>query len=200
MELILGSNNPAKLRPFGFLLDEEHTLKLAGIPCEVEESGADPAENAAIKAEYYAEKLGKPVISGDAGLYFLDLPMDDPRQPGLYVRRVGSRELTDEEMITHYRALARELGGKALAAWYDGYAISFGKGKTEKVLMSREATLAWAFYLVDEQVAPVHPGFPMDSISVIPPRTSEKEIIRMKGVEEVKEFLRGMIKKYEAVL
>ena len=87
MELVLGSNNPAKLRSVGGLLEGTGcTLVPAGIPCEAEENGADPAENAAIKAESYAEKLGRPAIAVDSGLYFFDLPMDDPRQPGLYVR------------------------------------------------------------------------------------------------------------------
>ena len=34
--------------------------------------------------------------------------MDDPRQPGPYIRRVGGRVLTDEEMLQYYSGLARE--------------------------------------------------------------------------------------------
>ena len=36
--------------------------------------------------------------------------MDDPRQPGPYIRRVGGRVLTDEEMLQYYSGLAREFG------------------------------------------------------------------------------------------
>lgn len=197
MELVLGSNNPAKLHSVGLLLEGTGcTLIPAGIPCEAEESGADPAENALIKAEYYAEKLGRPAIAVDAGLYFFDLPMDDPRQPGLFVRRVGGRELTDEEMVAHYSALAHELGGRVAAAWFDGYAISFGRGKSEKILLSEAAVRAWEFYLLDEQAAPIHRGFPMDSISEVPPRTPEKEAIRAEGVEELRQFIRDTVEKY----
>ncbi|MBR6790601.1 MAG: non-canonical purine NTP pyrophosphatase [Oscillospiraceae bacterium] len=199
MELILGSKNPAKLYSVGLLFEGTGcSLTLAGVPCEAAEDGADPAENARIKAEYYAEKFGRPAIAEDSGLYFLDLPMDDPRQPGLYVRRVNGRELTDDEMIAHYSALAKSLGGRVRAAWYDGYAISFGKGRTSVFLLSREATEAWAFYLLDRQISPVHPGFPMDSISEVPPRTPEKQAVRMKGVEELKAFFRDEIEKHRA--
>lgn len=199
MELILGSKNPAKLHSVGLLFEGTGcSLALAGVSCEAEEDGADPAENARIKAEYYAEKFGMPAVAEDSGLYFLDLPMDDPRQPGLYVRRVNGRELTDDEMIAHYSALAKSLGGRVKAAWYDGYAISFGKGKTSAFLLSEEATEAWAFYLLDRQIRPVHPGFPMDSISEVPPRTPEKQAVRMKGVEELKAFFRTEIEKHRA--
>lgn len=197
MEIVLGSKNPAKLRAVGLLLERTGcTLISAGIPCEVEENGVDPAENVLIKAEYYAEKTGMPAVAEDSGLYFLDLPMDDPRQPGLFVRRVCGRELTDEEMVEHYRGVVGELGGRILAAWYDGYAISFGKGKSKSILMSREATLAWAFYLVDEQVEPMHSGFPMDSISEVLSRTPEKDAAREEGVEEIKAFLRQEIESH----
>lgn len=199
MRLIVASGNPGKLTFLEqFFTGTGHILESCGIGLDVEENGADPAENARIKAEYYAEKFGMPAVAEDSGLYFLDLPMDDPRQPGLYVRRVNGRELTDDEMIAHYSALAKSLGGRVKAAWYDGYAISFGKGKTSAFLLSEEATEAWAFYLLDRQIRPVHPGFPMDSISEVPPRTPEKQAVRMKGVEELKAFFRTEIEKHRA--
>ena len=197
MEIVLGSKNPAKLRSVGLLLEGTGcTLISAGIPCGAEENGADPAENALIKAEYYAESTGMSAVAEDSGLYFLDFPMDDPHQPGLYVRRVGGKELTDEEMVEYYRSVVRDLGGRVLAAWYDGYVISFGKGKSRSILMPEEAARAWAFYLVDEQVEPMHPGFPMDSISEVLPRTPEKDAAREKGVEEIKAFLRQEIESH----
>lgn len=49
-------------------------------------------------------------FSCDSGLYFDEL--DEKEQPGLYVRRVGGKELTDDEMIAYYAALARRHGEK----------------------------------------------------------------------------------------
>ena len=118
MRLIVASNNPGKLTFLEqFFTGTEHILESCGIGLDVEENGADPAENALIKAEACAERLGKPAVALDSGLYFVELPMDDPRQPGLFVRRVNGRELSYEEMVGHYRALARSFGGSAEVRW-----------------------------------------------------------------------------------
>ena len=50
-----------------------------------------------IKARAYSNKLDMPVIAMDDTLYFDNVPEDI--QPGLYVRRVKDKVLTDDEMI-----------------------------------------------------------------------------------------------------
>lgn len=197
MEIIVASGNPGKrayLEPF--FEGTGCILKSCEIPLDVEENGSDPAENALIKAEYCAEKLGKPAAALDSGLYFPGLPMDDPRQPGLFVRRVNGRELSYEEMVGYYRGIAREFGGSVTAAWYDGYAISFGKGKSAGFLMPEKARITQTFLLLDEQRGPVSPGMPLDCISEFLPRTPEIVCIEAEYHRQLRAFFRGMTEKY----
>lgn len=72
MPLLLATTNPDKVREIRALLD--------GVPVEIvgldrfpgivppEETGASFAENAALKARYYAEATGLPAIGEDSGL------------------------------------------------------------------------------------------------------------------------------------
>ena len=197
MEIIVASGNPGKrtfLEPF--FAGSGCTLKSCDVSLDVEENGADPAENALIKAEYCAEFLGKPAVALDSGLYFVDLPIDDPRQPGLFVRRVGGRELSYEEMVGYYRAVARSFGGRVKAAWYDGYAISFGKGKSGRFLMPEKARITQTFFLLDEQKGPVSPGMPLDCISEFLPRTGDIARIEAEYHEELRRFFKETAEKY----
>ena len=41
-------------------------------------------------------------------LYLENVPLD--KQPGMYVRRVNGKRLTDAEMIEHYSNLVKEYG------------------------------------------------------------------------------------------
>lgn len=74
----------------------------------VEENGKDAIENAIIKAKAYANFVNMPVVAMDDNLYIDDIPED--KQPGMYVRRVGGKRLTDEEMIEYYSKLAHDYG------------------------------------------------------------------------------------------
>ena len=51
-----------------------------------------------------------PVFSCDSGLYFDELKEEE--QPGIHVRRINGKELTDDEMIQYYSSLAKQNGGK----------------------------------------------------------------------------------------
>ena len=113
-QLICGTTNKGKidfmrrrLEPLGIEM-----LSLADVNApklDIDESGNSPLENAKIKALAYYRALKQPVFSADSGLY-LD-GVDDARQPGVHVRRVGGRNLTDDEMIEYYSSLAAEMGG-----------------------------------------------------------------------------------------
>lgn len=61
------------------------------------------------KAEAYFEALHMPVFSCDSGLYFDDVAEED--QPGVHVRTVNGKYLSDEEMTAHYANLAKKYGG-----------------------------------------------------------------------------------------
>lgn len=88
MKVLIGTTNPSKAEWLGGLIGagtELLTLGDVNISAEPSETGATPAENAAIKAEFYG-KTFQPVVCHDSGLYFAELAFDDPRQPGLHVR------------------------------------------------------------------------------------------------------------------
>ena len=77
---------------------------------KVNECGKTMLENAEIKAKAYYEAFQMPVFSCDSGLYFDEVKEEE--QPGLYVRRVNGRELSDDEMLEYYSSLAGRYGGK----------------------------------------------------------------------------------------
>ncbi|MCM1176089.1 MAG: hypothetical protein NC341_13745 [Blautia sp.] len=75
----------------------------------VEEDGRTPLENAEKKARAYYGAFRMPVFSCDSGLYFEGVPEEE--QPGVHVRNVRGKALTDEEMLEHYAGMAEKYGG-----------------------------------------------------------------------------------------
>ena len=167
MQVLIGSTNPAKLRLFEQVLEgypiEFVTLRDLNITAEPEERGKNPAENAAIKAAFYG-KYADYVIGNDAGLYFDNLELDDPRQPGLQIRTPAGIRLNDEEMIAYYSQLIHSLGGKVLAYYLDGFAVKTPTG-IHTFMKSREDAREAAFWMLDKPVALRRPGWPLDSLS-----------------------------------
>ena len=73
-----------------------------------------------------------------------------------------TKELTDDEMIEHYTGLVKEYGGKLTAKWLYGMVIYDGKTPKE---------YSWAkshFYFVDTPCEKRNPGYPLDSMSIMP--------------------------------
>ena len=127
---------------------------------EVIENGSNAIENALIKARSYAEEIDIPVFAMDDNLYIEDIP--EHKQPGMYVRRVNGKRLTDDEMIEYYSNLAHTYStdGKLTCRWVYGIAVINNK---------KEFTYTWGkddFYLVDKPTSKVNPGYPLNSISV----------------------------------
>ena len=125
-KVLIGTTNPSKMRRFRDLLKEYsvefYTLQDLGIIDEPEETGTTPEENAILKAKFYGKYFDR-VICNDSGLYFDELPLNDPRQPGLHVRTPQGTRLDDEQMISYYASLVHELGGRVLAYYLDGIAV-----------------------------------------------------------------------------
>lgn len=165
MKILLGTTNLAKIRRFQDLLAEYEvefvTLYDISVDGEPDETGRDPVENAVQKARFYGRYCNR-VICEDSGLFFKNMPMDDPRQPGLHIRSPFGTRLSDEEMIAYYATLVRKLGGRQLAGYVDGIAV-FDRGQIKTFLDDRENE---GFYLVDMVHPNRHPGWPLDSISV----------------------------------
>lgn len=171
MKILLGTTNPSKVGYFEKVLEgagvEFITLRDLGVTAEPEETGSTPRENAAIKAQFYAQYAPEDVvICADSGLYLDELPLDDARQPGLHVRTPGGgKRLDDEEMIAYYAALAHGLGGRVMAYYLDGAAVLAG-GKVHTFQETREEARAKGFYLVDTPCAERREGWPIDSVSL----------------------------------
>jgi len=167
MKLLYGTSNPAKI---DFMQKRVNSLGIKilsltdiNVPkMEIDENGNDPLENARIKALAYYQALKTPVFSADSGLYIDGL--DDERQPGLYIRRVGGRSLTDDEMIAHYSSLAEEFGGKMTARYKN--AICFVKDDSTIFEHMADDIASEPFFIVAKPHEKRSEGFPLDSLSV----------------------------------
>ena len=164
---IYGTLNPAKfqfmqgcLAPLNLeiigLKDMSVTLP------DVDEIGNSPLENARIKALAYYEVLKRPVFACDSGLYIEDLP--DSEQPGVHIRRVNNKRLSDEEMTNHYAAVAAKLGGKAVAQYRNGICLVISESEIYEYC--GEDLFGKAFFISEKPHTKRVEGFPIDCLSV----------------------------------
>ncbi|NLO84697.1 MAG: hypothetical protein GX096_04600 [Clostridiales bacterium] len=167
MELIYGTANEAKLATM-CKCATDCALEIIGldtIPAirdvQIEEGGADPLENAIIKAKAFYQALGRPVFSCDSGLFCENLPAE--LQPGVHVRRVNEKTMTDAEMVAYYSGLAKEYG--MLKARYQN-AICLIMDD-EHLYASMDASFSSKnFGIVDTPHPNYAKGFPLDCLSV----------------------------------
>lgn len=170
MKLLFGIGNQAKLSAMrnrldklGIELDDLNDLKAEGKEITiVTENGITPLENARLKAFAYYEAFQMPVFSCDSGMYFENVP--DEIQPGVHVRNLNGKCLSDEEMVTYYTGLAKKYGN--LMAEYRN-AICFVMDK-EHIYESFEPDLySEKFIITDKPHSAIRKkGFPLDSISI----------------------------------
>lgn len=171
-EILLGTSNPAKAAYFAHFLEDYNVsfllLKDLGIEKLPDEAGKSPRENAMLKAAYYG-RFHDYVLSQDSALYIRELPLDDPRQPGLTVRRrPGGGTMDDGEMLAYYSSLAHQLGGRMTCCYLDGYGIC-NCGQVSGFMNEAGPLLdAYSFYVVDKPHPVRTPGWPLDSISINP--------------------------------
>lgn len=125
VKLLYATNNNSKVynmkRRLGNIPIEIITPKEIGIKVNVIEDGTTAVENAIKKAEAYYDKTKMPTIAGDSGLFIDGLP--DDKQPGLFVRRVDGKVLSDDEMIEYYTKVIDSIGGKSLGYYVTGLAL-----------------------------------------------------------------------------
>lgn len=200
MKVLFATTNPAKVRRYRDALEEKGieliTLKDLDFKLNIEENGKDAIENAYIKAKAYYDATKIPTIGMDNSLFIEELPSE--KQPETYVRRVNGRELNDDEMIEHYTNLAKEYGGKLTAKWIFGMVICDNNGAKN---------YSWTkdhFYFVDKPSKERNPGYPLESISVIPEfnkyavelNEEEKEFYKKKdNIDNVVKFITNNIHK-----
>lgn len=170
MRLLYGTRNPAKL--------EAMRNRLAGLPVEMiglseieeetgtaitqpAEDGNTPLENARQKAKACYEAYKMPVFSCDSGLYCEELP--DELQPGVHVRTVGGKYLSDEEMQQYYAGLARKYG-QLTARYYNAICLVVdGSHIYERM----DESLASEAFILTDRIHPIKKkGFPLDSLSI----------------------------------
>lgn len=164
MEILFATGNPSKVKRFAKGLEKEGinilTLNDIDKKVEIEENGKNAIENAIIKAKAYSKIVNMPVLAMDDNLYIENVP--EEKQPGMFVRRVNGKRLTDEEMIEHYTNLVKEYGenGKLICRWVYGMAI-INNGKISTYSWSKDD-----FYMVDKKSPKINPGYPLDTISI----------------------------------
>lgn len=168
MDLLYGTKNQAKLAAMrrrmeraGFTIIGLNDLNLP-IP-EASEDGITPLENARQKALCYYKAFRMPVFSCDSGLYFDEVPECD--QPGVHVRTVNGRVLSDEEMTAHYAGLAKKYG-RLTARYRNAICLVWDEQHIEAAM--EDSMASEPFYLVDtpHPLGQKQKGFPLDSLSV----------------------------------
>lgn len=163
-KVLFATENESKAKRFrkGLLENNIEIITINDIDKKVniEENGKNAVENALIKANAYVKTQELPVFAMDDNLYIEDIPED--KQPGMYVRRVNGKRLSDNEMIEYYSNLAHQYGkdGKLTCKWVYGIAV---------IKNGKEFTYTWNkedFYIVDKPSDKINPGYPLDTISI----------------------------------
>ncbi len=202
-EILFATGNKSKAKRFtkGLLANDIKVLTLEDVPIniKVEENGTTAIENALIKARAYAKETNLPVFAMDDTLYLENVPED--KQPGMYVRRVNGKRLTDEEMIEYYSNLAKEYGTNGLITgrWIYGMAL---------ISNGHEYTYTWSkenFYITSTPSKIINPGYPLNTISIniklnkyFTDMTEEDKLLVQEDESHVVDFLVNSITDSEA--
>lgn len=166
-KLLYGTGNPAKLasmrRRLQGLNVEIIGLKDIKEPLpEIVEDGKSPLENARKKALAYFNALHIPVFSCDSGLYVENLPKE--LQPGVHVRTVHGKYLTDEEMLDYYGGLALRYGDLK-ARYHNAICLVLDEAHIYEAM--DEGMASAPFIITSKPHSAIRKkGFPLDSLSV----------------------------------
>ena len=125
---------------------------------DVIENSESASGNAIKKAQAYYDLTHLPTIAADVSLYIEKVP--DELQPGLYVRRVNGKVLTDDEMLEYYQNLIASVGGKTIGYYVKGLALITEKGI--KTIEIKEDEFIFTSIASNK----IHKGYPLDSISI----------------------------------
>ena len=200
IKVLFATGNETKAKRFskGLLKKgiEVISLKDINTSLEIEENGKDAIENALIKARAYSKIIDIPLFAMDDSLYIENIP--EEKQPGMYVRRVNGKRLSDDEMIKYYTNLVKTYGidGKLSCRWVYGLAI---------VVNGCETTYTWSkddFYMVDKLSNKIEPDYPLNTISVnkklnkyFTDLTEEDKKIIQEDESDVVDFIASCVKK-----
>lgn len=170
-QLLYGTGNQAKLAAMRRALSPLG-LRIIGlgdidrnrftVP-EVTEDGTTPLENAEKKALAYYKAFRMPVFSCDSGLYFEGVP--EAEQPGVHVRTVGGKVLTDEEMQKHYIGLAEKYGDLK-AVYKNAVCLVIDETHVYKVMEKSMESEPFLITSRPHKDGVRQKGFPLDCLSV----------------------------------
>ena len=167
MKILYGTTNQGKLQAMkksveGLDIELISLRDVEGELPKINENGRTPLENAEIKARAYFEAFRMPVFSCDSGLYFDELTEEE--QPGIHVRRVNGKELTDEEMTEYYASLAAKHGGRITGRYRN--AIYFILDENHHYSSMDMSIATEPFILGTKPHEKRVPGFPLDCLSI----------------------------------
>lgn len=167
MKLLYGTGNPAKLKDAqkwlkGLKFEILSLRDMKGEIPNVPEDGNTPLENARQKAFAYYKAFGIPVFSCDSGLYFDNVSEED--QPGVRVRTINGRYLTDQEMQEYYIGLALKYGN--LTARYRN-AICLVLDENHSIELMDDSIASEPFLMTSKpHPRALNKGYPLDSLSI----------------------------------
>lgn len=158
--LLIATTNPGKIREIrGILVGlpiQLETLERFPAVTEPEETGATFAENARLKALYYAEKTGLPAVADDSGIEIEALG----NAPGVHSARWHGTDYA-----VKFAAIHRELAAQGLATSRARFVAHIAMAHQGRVLFEATGT-------VEGQIAPEprgSHGFGYDPIFFYPP-------------------------------
>lgn len=167
MGFVYGTKNEAKLQAMRQIL-LPLPIEVIGINSvlqtipQVDESGSNPLENAVLKAAAYYNILKMPVFSCDSGLFIEGLTA--AQQPGVHVRTVNGKHLTDDEMLIHYSSIAKQQGGTCRARYKNAICLIYDDCHTFQHMGD---DISGEPFLISNIPHPNRrEGFPLDSLSV----------------------------------
>ncbi len=200
-QILFATGNETKGKRFSKGLIKEEievlTLKDLDLKLDIQEDGKTAIENALIKARECYRLTKLPSMGMDDTLYLEGVP--ELEQPGLNVRRVNGKVLTDEEMIDHYINLVKKYGhnGRINCKWIYGLAIVDEHGNESEYTWYKDD-----FYFVDKSSEIVNPGYPLNSISkykeidkYFTELTEEDKNLIIYNEEHVVDFISNTLKK-----
>lgn len=193
INLFYATNNTNKLHNMYYRL-RNYPINIVSpndlnIHLEIDENGNTAIENALLKAIEYYQVLNMPTIAGDSGMYIEGL--SEEKQPGLYVRRVKGKVLTDDEMIEYYTSLARNTENDCFIHYFTGIALITNQGTFTKELIDSPLKLSSI-----PNSNRKHKGNPLDVISLVEDGrffndlTDEERVeLDKKGEQEFTDFI-----------
>lgn len=162
MKLFYATTNKSKLHNMRFRL-QNYPIELLcpddlNLHIDVEENGTTAVANAMSKALAYYEIVQMPTIAGDSGVILTGVAEED--QPGLFVRRVKGRVLTDDEMIDYYAGLARKSDKPCTLQYVTGIVLITAEGVKTMELLDRPLQLC-----AEPNQNRKHKGNPLDVVT-----------------------------------